>query len=59
MRKYLFGAIALATATPAMSAGLMSFLVKEWYANGDHMCQYDNGTVLNVGANLCPLSIGG
>jgi len=34
-----------------------SFLVSEWYANGNHFCKYDNGSVLNVGPILCPLSI--
>lgn len=36
---------------------LQHFLVSEWYQNGQHFCKYDNGTVLNVGYQLCPLSI--
>ena len=35
------------------------FLVADYYENGSHMCKYGNGTVLNVGANICPLSIQG
>lgn len=35
------------------------YLVKSWYSNGDQMCQYGNGTVLNMGVKLCPLSIKG
>lgn len=35
------------------------FLVAQWYKNGDTFCKYGNGTVLNVGINLCPLSIEG
>ena len=41
----------------AMAYELQHFLVSEWYTNGQHFCKYDNGTVLNVGYNLCPLSI--
>jgi len=33
------------------------FLTDEWYKGGDHFCKYDNGTVLNVGVNICPMSI--
>jgi hypothetical protein len=33
------------------------FLVKQWYYQANQMCQYDNGTVLNVGPNVCPLTI--
>ena len=46
---------ALLLATPAYA--LTHFLVAQWYEGGSHMCRYDNGTVLNVGINLCPLSI--
>jgi hypothetical protein len=35
------------------------FLEKQWYQNGNQMCQYGNGAVLNVGVSLCPLSING
>lgn len=35
------------------------YLVAQWLENGNQMCKYDNGTVLNVGARICPLSIEG
>lgn len=38
---------------------MMYFLTNQWYQNGNQMCQYSNGTVLNVGVKLCPLSING
>lgn len=31
-----------------------SFLRSQWYSNGNHMCNYDDGTTLNVGAGVCP-----
>ena len=30
------------------------FLRSQYYSNGSHMCNYDDGTVLNVGAGICP-----
>lgn len=54
MKKLIFiSALLFSTSSFAM----MHFLVTEWYASGDHFCKYDNGTVLNVGINICPLSI--
>ena len=38
-------------------AQIQSFLVRQYTQNGNQMCEYDNGTVLNVGYKLCPLSI--
>ena len=49
--------IALAVSVPAHA--MTYYLVAEWYENGSHMCRYGNGTVLNVGIRLCPLSIEG
>jgi hypothetical protein len=40
-------------------AHMTYYLVKEWYESGSHMCKYGNGTVLNVGYKICPLSIDG
>lgn len=52
--------LALASlAASAQSTGLQSFLVSQWFEKGNQMCKYDNGTVLNVGAKTCPLSIRG
>lgn len=50
--------IAVAMLVFASSAfAITHFLVGQWYEGGNHFCKYDNGTVLNVGASLCPLSI--
>jgi hypothetical protein len=39
-------------------AQLIHFLVSQWMSkSGEQMCKYDNGTILNVGINICPLSI--
>jgi len=39
---------------------IVSFLTRQWInQNGDQMCDYDNGSVLNVGSRICPLSIQG
>ena len=59
MKKFIIAAVLAATATPALAYGMTYFLTSQWYSNGSHFCQYQNGTVLNVGANICPLSIQG
>lgn len=62
MRKTVFAiAMAVAAATPAVAQYQMTyFLTGQWLNNmGQRMCQYGNGTVLNVGVNICPLSIKG
>ena len=56
MRKAIFGFLALVSvASPAYA--MTYFLVAQWYEGGSHFCKYSNGTVLNVGIKLCPLSI--
>ena len=58
MRKIILAlAISLSIATPALA--MKHFLTRSWFANGAQMCQYSDGTVLNMGARVCPLSIGG
>jgi hypothetical protein len=32
------------------------YLSSQWYDGGNTMCRYDDGTVLNMGSNICPLS---
>lgn len=50
--------LVLVLSTTAASA--MTYFLKEQWMNGaNRMCRYSNGTVLNVGVNLCPLSIEG
>lgn len=34
-------------------------LTDQWVERGQRFCKYSNGTVLNVGVSLCPLSITG
>lgn len=48
-------AAVLTSSTPAVSA--THYLVREWFQNGNQMCEYSNGVVLNRGARTCPLSI--
>lgn len=50
-------AAAVLSATPAYA--MTYFLTAQWFENGSQMCRYGNGTVLNVGARICPLSIQG
>jgi hypothetical protein len=53
-------AIVLLLALAAGSASAMTYFLKEQWMNGaNRMCKYGNGTVLNVGVNLCPMSIEG
>lgn len=58
MKKLIFAAAAtVALASPAYA--MTYFLQAQWLDGGSRFCKYGNGTVLNVGANLCPLSIEG
>ncbi len=41
-----------ATALPASP----HYLSSQWYDSGNTMCRYDDGTVLNMRSNICPLS---
>lgn len=52
-------ALALFVALLSAHAQMTYFLVAQWHENGNQFCKYQNGTVLNVGINLCPLSIQG
>jgi len=55
-------AIAAALAALSMSApahAMTYFLVSQWYEGGNQFCKYGNGTILNVGYKVCPLSIEG
>jgi len=59
MKKVIIAIVLATMATPALAQGMTYFLVSQWYDRGQHFCRYQNGTVLNVGANICPLSIQG
>ncbi len=49
--------VVLVVMVASIAYAMTHFLVAQWYENGDQMCKYDNGTVLNMGYKLCPLSI--
>lgn len=58
--KKLIIAVALAAAVAPTAAYAMTyFLTSQWIDRGQRFCRYGNGTVLNVGVSLCPLSIEG
>lgn len=56
MKKILFSLLVVFSAN---AYAMTYFLTKSWWSNGNQMCQYGNGTVLNMGISLCPLSIQG
>lgn len=59
MKKFALAAlIAASVASPAYA--MTYFLTNQWLnGSGQRMCQYGNGTVLNIGVGVCPLSIQG
>lgn len=57
MRKTILAAAAVLLAASAAHADIRHYLVAQWYDSGAHFCRYDNGTVLNVGYRVCPISI--
>lgn len=59
MKKIIIAAALALAATPAIAQNMTYYLVAQWYENGNHFCRYGNGTVLNVGYQICPLSIRG
>ena len=61
MKKIIYAlsiAAAVLSASPAY-AGMTYFLTGQWMGPQGQMCQYSNGTVLNMGYRICPLSIRG
>jgi hypothetical protein len=59
MKKMIIAVALAATTTPALAYGMTYFLTGQWIDRGQRFCRYQNGTVLNVGVSLCPLSIEG
>lgn len=57
MRKFLL-ALSLFAFTSVVNA-MSYYLIDQWYGSNGQMCEYSNGTILNVGSKLCPLSIRG
>jgi hypothetical protein len=39
------------------SRGLIRTLRRQWVQNGNRMCQYSDGTVMNIGVGVCRPSI--
>lgn len=56
--KIALTALALIAST-APAYAMTWFLTSQWMDGGQRFCRYGNGTILNVGVNLCPLSIEG
>lgn len=50
-------AAAVLAGTPAYA--MSYYLVNQWLGSSGTMCEYSNGTILNVGARMCPLRIEG
>jgi hypothetical protein len=59
MKKIVIAAALALSATPAAAQYMTYFLTSQWVHNGNRFCRYGNGTVLNVGYSICPLSIKG
>lgn len=60
MKKYVLAAVALVGISANANAQVQAFLQKQWLnERGQRMCQYSNGTVLNIGVGVCPVSIRG
>jgi hypothetical protein len=59
MKKIIIAAVLALTATPVAAQGMTYFLTAQWIENGNRFCRYSNGTVLNVGYSICPMSIRG
>ncbi|MFL6856329.1 MAG: hypothetical protein ACJ8EB_00310 [Allosphingosinicella sp.] len=58
MKQVLLAALFAATvASPAYA--MTYYLQAQWLDGGNRFCRYSNGTVLNVGYRICPLSIQG
>jgi hypothetical protein len=39
---------------PANNTGRLVYLQNQWVNNGNRMCQYSDGSVLNIGFGMCP-----
>ena len=59
MKKLILAAALALTATPVAAQYMTYFLSAQWVEGGNRFCRYTNGTVLNVGYRICPLSIKG
>ncbi|MFA7585599.1 MAG: hypothetical protein WCY11_05290 [Novosphingobium sp.] len=55
--KNLLAALALTLATPTIAYAMTYYLQSQWTEGANRFCRYTNGTVMNVGYRLCPMSI--
>jgi hypothetical protein len=53
--KRLIAALLICLSAPAFS--MQYFLVSQWLNGINRMCEYGDGSVLNVGVGSCPYSI--
>jgi hypothetical protein len=44
---------------PLVAQAMTYFLTDQWLDGSNRMCKYSNGTILNVGAKVCPTKIEG
>jgi hypothetical protein len=59
MKKIVIAAALALTATPVVAQQMTYYLTAQWVEGVNRFCRYGNGTVLNVGVQICPLSIKG
>lgn len=52
-------AITAAAALASPAYAMKYFLTAQWHEGGNKFCKYSNGTVMNVGVKVCPMSIEG
>jgi hypothetical protein len=50
-------ALTVALMLPTLAFAMTYYLESQWMDGGNRFCKYTDGTVLNVGVRLCPLSI--
>jgi len=59
MKKIIISVALALTATPVTAQYMTHYLTAQWVENGNRFCRYSNGTVLNVGYQICPQTIKG
>ncbi len=57
MKALICAAVLAVSIIPAQA--MTYYLTAQWSDMNGNMCRYSNGTVLNVGVRICPLSIQG
>lgn len=59
MKKLIMAVVLAATLAPTAAYAMTYYLSAQWVDRGQRFCRYSNGTVLNVGYGICPMSIQG